>query len=113
MKRLEVYYKVKDMDQEVKVSVGYELGGWGMLSGEYSKRGYYVYVQPVTRSGGVESFTLFDGFKMLLKEVNRQSKKAESEAIAKAQTMMRDLAEQMAMKKGWTLADVEPYVKEV
>ena len=49
---------------------------------------------------------------MLLKEVKRQSKKAESEAIAKAQTMMRDLAEQMAMKKGWTLANVEPDVKE-
>lgn len=113
MKRLEVYYKVKDMDQEVKVSVGYELGGWGMLNGEYSRRGYYVYVQPVTRRDGMESFTLFDGFKMLLKEVKRQSKKAESEAIAEAQTMMRDLAEKMAMKKGWTLADVEPYVKGV
>ena len=113
MKRLEVYYKVKDVDQEVKVSVGYELGGWGMLSGEYSRRGYYVYVQPVTRRNGMESFTLFDGFKMLLKEVKRQSKKAESEAIAKAQTMMRDLAEKMAMEKGWTLADAEPYVKEV
>lgn len=113
MKKLEVYYKVKDMDQEVKVSVGYELGGWGMLSGEYSRRGYYVYVQPVTRSGGTESFTLFDGFKMLLKEVKRQSKKAESEAIAEAQTMIRDLAEKMAMEKGWTLADVEPYVKGV
>lgn len=111
MKRLEAYYKVKDMDQEVKVSVGYELGGWGMLSGQYSRRGYYVYVQPVTRSGGVESCTLFDGFKQLLKEVKRQSKKAESEAIAEAQTMMRDLAEKMAMKKGWTLANVEPDVK--
>lgn len=112
MKRLEVYYKVKDMDQEVKVSVGYELGGWGMLSGEYSRRGYYVYVQPVTRSGGMESFTLFDGFKLLLKEVKRQSKKAEGEAIAEARTMMRDLAEKMAMEKGWTLANVEPDVKE-
>ncbi len=112
MKRVKAYYKVEGMDQEIKVSVGYELGGWGVLNGEYSKRGYYVYVQPVTRSGGMESFTLFDGFKMLLKEVKRQSKKAESEAIAKAQTMMRDLAEQMAMKKGWTLANVEPDVKE-
>lgn len=110
MKRLAVYYKVKDMDQEVKVSVGYELGGWGMLSGEHSRRGYYVYVQPVTRGGGMESYTLFDGFKQLLKEVKRQSKKAEGEAIAEAQTMMRDLAEKMAMKKGWTLANVEPDV---
>jgi hypothetical protein len=72
--------------QTYSVKVGYSLGGHSVWSSEYNKRGYYLYVTPVEvtfrEDGSVlcQSRTLFSGYKVLLKEVNRQSKKAQAEA---------------------------------
>jgi hypothetical protein len=50
------------------------------LLGGVKKRGYYVYIRRITRSNGMYSYDLMSGRKILLKEVKRQSKKAEAEA---------------------------------
>lgn len=74
----------------LKVEVRYNLGGHSYVTYRNERRGYYLHVTPVTRedkgSYVMESFTAFRGFKMLLKEVKRQSKKAEAEAVAMVDT---------------------------
>jgi hypothetical protein len=73
--------------QTYSVKLRYMLGGWGYLSHEYSERGYYLFIQPVdatfNEDGSLlcESYKIFEGYKLLLKGVSRQSKKAEQEAI--------------------------------
>lgn len=86
------YITVKENTSGVthlKVKVYYDLGGYSNFTYTEKKRGYYVSVTPVKRwdVDGVqmESFTAFTGFKMLVKEVSRKSKKAETEAIAAAE----------------------------
>lgn len=111
-KSMKAYFKVRSREEEIKVTVGYDLGGLNAFSGNHSRRGYYIYVQPVTRTGLSESCTLFDGFKKCLKEVSKQSKKAKIEAIEMARAELRTLAEEMATRKGWTLADDNPEIKE-
>lgn len=109
---MKAYFKVKGKPNEIKVSVGYELGGRSYLSGENSSRGYYAYVHPVERNEHSESMILFEGFKVMLKEVNRKHKKSEAYANEKAKTMLKDLAEKMATQKGWELADNAPEIIE-
>ena len=104
-----IYFKVKDRPEEVKVSMGYELGGINYFSGRENARGYYIYVQPVTRSTSesgyrIESTMLFDGFKELAIAVNRQSKKAELTAVQKLSSRAMVLALQLAGRQGWELA---------
>ena len=106
------YFKIKDSKEEIKVSFDYDLGGISYLSGQTNRRGYYLYVKTVTRDRrpegySFESCTLFDGFKVLLKEVPRKSKKAEGEAEAKAVTMAYHYALEMAKKKGVELLPEE------
>lgn len=108
---MKAYFKVEDTMQEVKVTVGYELGGHNPLSGSNSRRGYYVYVQPVTRDGISESFSLFDGFKVLLRGVSRRSKKAEQEVREEVKPLLREYATKLATQKGWRLTNDEPELK--
>ena len=76
--------------QTLAVAIFYDLGGANYFSGGINRRGYYLSVRPVSVSrdenGRVmtESSVMFNGTKMLLVEVNRQSKKAEAEALKKA-----------------------------
>lgn len=103
---MEKYFKVKNSEEEIKVSTGYTLGGMSYLSGQNSARGYYLYVQPVERkidaSGRTvsESFTLFKGFKVLLVSVERKSKKAEAEAENKAEVLAYTYAKEYADRNG-------------
>ena len=69
----------------LKVTIDYEKGGINYFSGQHSRRGYYIYVQPVQieRVDGrvvVERSMLFSGGKKLLFEVSRQSQKAYEKA---------------------------------
>lgn len=73
--------KVADTEHSashLKVDLSYSIGGYN------SRRGYYAYVTPVTVKKEVgynsESSMVFDGFKVMIKEVKRKSAKAETEA---------------------------------
>lgn len=98
------YFQVEGRAEEIKITTDYDLGGYNYFSGGSSRRGYYLYAQPVTRGNGFESCVLFDGHKTLLKEVSRQSSKAEKEAERLAETMAEQHAKIIAEQKGWTLA---------
>lgn len=73
-------------ENNLKVEVYYDLGGYSYFTGKQTKRGYYVSVLPVERSQKenciVESLTLFVGYKHCLKEVSRKTNKASQEAIS-------------------------------
>jgi len=87
------YFKVKAnsgiTENNIKITIDYELGGHNMFSGNVNRRGYYLYAQPVTlteneyngRSYTSESTMMFSGFKVFLKEVGRKSEKAYKEAV--------------------------------
>ena len=63
--------------------VAYELGGYSSLIGQYSKRGYYMYVRPITDKGdGLVTVELFAGGKWLLVESARKGARVK-EALAK------------------------------
>ena len=101
------YFEVNESSEEIEVTTGYCLGGYNYFNGARDGRGYYVYVHPVDRTGGSVCFVLFDGFKKLLREVNRQSKKVMVEVEIEADKISRELAVEMARQKGWTLKDEE------
>lgn len=65
---------------DLKVYMYYCLGGYNNFTSTEEKRGYYLSVCPVVRGNGFESYRVFSGVKKCIKEVKRQSKKAESEA---------------------------------
>ena len=103
------YYKVKDRDDEIKVSIGYELGGYNWYNGQYNSRGYYMYVQSVVRKTDEtygyksEITTMFEGHKQLLISVDRKGKKSFEKAIEKSQSLIFDFAQMMANEKGWIM----------
>lgn len=85
-------FRIEGTENEfVKAQLGYDLGGENVWTLKVDRRGYYVYVRRVKRERGFESFELHDGRKFLLKEVKRQSKKAEAEAEAKFNEVYMDL----------------------
>jgi hypothetical protein len=81
-----VYYPIREGGEVrkgqrfVKCSLGYELGGYSFLTGEKSRRGYYVYIRTVTCDGNLESFALGEGVKQCLVACGRKSPKKEAEA---------------------------------
>ncbi len=97
MKRNKEY--IEREGQTLAVAVFYDLGGANYFSGGINRRGYYLSVRPVevsrNEAGHVmtESSVMFNGTKMLLVEVNRQSKKAEAEALKKAEENKERLVE--------------------
>lgn len=95
---MEKYFELQEKTRNathIKVRIYYDLGGYNYFTHKQQKRGYYISVTPVTYSNknGIitEGFTAFTGEKMLLKEVTRQSKKAEADAIEKGLSIMEKL----------------------
>lgn len=89
------YLKLKPNDQrntDLKLDLSYSLGGLNVFTYKQERRGYYLIVTPVERSGIMEGFTAFSGSKVLLKEVNRQSAKAEQEALELMNRAMNGVA---------------------
>ena len=73
------YLEVKNPTKEVnviKIELYYSLGGYNCWYGKPEKRGYYLCVTPLYKSGFLESYTMFTGVKQCIKEVNRKSEKA-------------------------------------
>ena len=86
-KKMKKYIKLQENQNgftHLKLELFYDKGGEYAIN---SKRGYYVMCYPVTVStnstGNIvsESFWGYSGFKSLILEVSRKSKKAEAEAL--------------------------------
>ena len=83
MKTIKTFeHRIEGTENEfVKAELKYDLGGVNVWTYGHDARGYWMYVRRVKRERGFESFVLYDGRKILLKEVARQSKRAEAEAV--------------------------------
>lgn len=89
------YLKLKPNDKrstDLKLDLSYSLGGLNVFTYKQERRGYYLIITPVERDGIMEGFTAFSGSKVLLKEVNRQSAKAEQEALELMNRAMNGVA---------------------
>lgn len=75
------YLKTDKENKFICVNLSYNKGGVNYCDSKIMPRGYYIHVQPVTREirCGVmtESFVAFTGYKQLIREVGRASKKQE------------------------------------
>lgn len=82
--------------------VYYHLGGLNLFTYKEEARGYYISVSPVEREKKdgytMESCVAFSGLKKCIKEVARQSKKAEKEALEAAQEEMKSLVDHVCAK---------------
>lgn len=87
----------------LEVSVDYDLGGYNWFNSTYNKRGYYLYVTPCHRSNGLVRTQLGKGLKYLLKEVQRQSKKAREEALAMAAEKEAMVVEMVCARYGFVV----------
>ena len=100
------YLNVKGSEtKKVKVEVFYSKGGMNYFNYTQDKRGYYVSVRLVDRSiknGYVtESFSMFEGgYKQLLKEVGRASKKSEQFADSIAMDCAKPIIERVCQEQG-------------
>lgn len=102
-------------ETHIELEVGYQLGGMNYWNYDNERRGYYLYATPCQLSThptgtGVEwqsiTTTVGRGYKWLLKEVSRQSKKAEAEAIAIANEKSDWLLAKVCERYGLTLKEV-------
>lgn len=105
---MEKFIATKKENVFVKVEVYYNLGGINYFTYEVEPRGYYLSVSPVERvnRGGyiMESCAAFSGYKTLLKEVKRKSKKAEAEAEQIAAERMKPIIDRVLIEQGLQLA---------
>ena len=97
-RRYERYYALtKGNTNAIHVSVYYHLGGHNMFTYEPIKRGYYISIGPcnkVKREGYSSIETMaFSGYKMLIKELKRDSQKAFDEAVNFAEANAKRLFE--------------------
>lgn len=89
------YLKLKPNDRhntDLRLDLSYSLGGMNPWTYKTERRGYYMTIVPVQRDGIMEGFEAFSGTKVLLKEVNRQSSKAEQEAVSLMNSAMNGVA---------------------
>ena len=102
------YYALKENGQKnnyLRADLFYDLGGYSYFTGNANARGYYISVRPVSKGDRMESYTLFDGIKKLVKEVTRQSKKAEQEAENMFPDEVQQLIDYVCKQHGYELAD--------
>lgn len=114
MERIDKYLPLKENNEHfthLKVSVTYSLGGYNYWYSQNTPRGYYLNVMPVELSESMghkmESYHLlsnYSGLKFLLKEVKRQSKTREQEAIEIAEQKMDEYANIVLNQCGLELA---------
>ena len=97
---MEKYLATTTPNKYIKVYTYYKKDSMNYFTYKNEARGYYLSVTPVERARGFESFVAFTGFKVLLKEVTRASKKAEAEAEAIAERDWRKYAEIAAKEAG-------------
>lgn len=123
LKTLKKYIKLIPSDTKENtlcLTIGYSLGGYNWYNGDSERRGYYLYCSPCNRetkklNDGKEyttvTETLGKGAKVLLKEVTRQSKKSETEAVEIAYQKECMLINLVVEKYGLKLAEVQEAAK--
>jgi len=67
-------FATAEKDKYIEVAVVYDKGG-PSLSGEVTKRGYYLHATPKTVRDGMVFVSLFSGCKTLIKETSKFSMK--------------------------------------
>lgn len=87
----------------IKVETSYNLGRMNYWTGENEERGYYLMAIPVEKSGIMEGMMMFSGIKVCIKEVKRQSPKAEAEADELAKYYEGRLIQEVLKKNGLQL----------
>ena len=106
-KYIKIIKNEKNKNNNLKVKIYYDLGGYNMFTHQPKKRGYYISVTPVERSERngvkVESVTAFTGYSELLQECSRKSKKAEAAAIGKAPYYEKMMIEYICENNGYVL----------
>lgn len=102
---MEKYLKTTTSNKFIKVYTYYKKDSMNYFTYKNEARGYYLSITPVERARGFESFVAFTGFKVLLKEVTRASKKAEAEAEAIAEKDWRKYAEIAANEAGLQIVE--------
>lgn len=90
------YEKIEGSDKELKIEVYYDKGGMNYFNGKNEPRGYWlsmrqVHVERTERSIVIESYGMFSGAKVFLKEVKRYSQKTYEDAIILAEEKMAEL----------------------
>lgn len=99
---MEKYLATTTPNKFIKIYTYYKKDTMNYFTYKNEARGYYLSVTPVERARGFEAFT---GFKILLKEVTRASKKAEAEAEAIAERDWKKYAEIAANKAGLQIVE--------
>lgn len=83
---------------ELEINVDYTLGGRSYFSDEITARGIYLYLTPVSRTGGFTSSTMLgslkdSGFKIKLEELKRANTKKEQLHFSHIETLADEIAE--------------------
>ena len=100
----EKYLNVKGSNtKKLKVKTYYSKGGMNYFTYKNDPRGYYVSVSIVEREQKdgyvMESFSLFNnGYKLLLREVGRASKKAEQISDSIAMDCVRPIIDRVCLE---------------
>lgn len=88
VERFEKHYKLTenvDGNNAISVAISYNKGGTNLFTYNHEKRGWYFSITPcaIERRGSYSmvSFSAFSGFKMLIREIGRNSQKAYDEAV--------------------------------
>ena len=78
MNRNNIHKEYLPTDKEntfLKIHVYYALGGMNYFTGKEERRGYYLLVTPVERSGMIETYSAFSGYKHFISSATRFNKK--------------------------------------
>ena len=102
------YIDTKTENMKIKVETYYSLGGMNYFTYKVEPRGYYLSVTPVERvvrdAYVSEGYRAFSGYKKLLLEVQRKSKKKEAEAETMAESQAHDIVERVCSENNLELA---------
>jgi len=90
------YEKIEGSNKELKIEVYYDKGGMNYFNGKNEPRGYWLSMRQVEveRQGRgivIESYGMFSGAKMFLKEVKKKSDKAYELALSIAEEKIEEL----------------------
>lgn len=88
----------------LNVKVDYEKGGINYFSGQQNARGMYVYIQPVEKKNGMESFMLLGemhetGFKIFVRPMGRKNQKTIDDFSNKVAEKISDITALYEEKK--------------
>lgn len=109
MKKYSALKENRQNATHLKIELRYSKGGMNYFTYQHERRGYYLMITPVERKDYgnglmMEGMVVFSGIKKLLKEVKRQSAKAEAEAESMVEQSEHELIEYVLNKNGLELA---------